>query len=395
MGRGARRNRNLGDVFQASLRLGLTSFGGPVAHLGYFERVYVREKKWLDHEAFSQIVALCQLLPGPASSQVNFLIGLKRAGWAGALLSWAGFTLPSALLMFLFAVYAPQVQAEPVLHGLKLAAVAVVAQAVRIMAARFCTDRRKAAVALVVMAGALLTGGLVARSAAIVFGGAAGYLWCSDKKSEQLRLRLPIGHRPAAAAAGIFLLLLGGLHIFSVLVPGGLLQAAYAFYYAGSFVFGGGHVVLPLLHDALVPGMLTNDVFLAGYGAAQALPGPLFTIAGYLGAAAAPEGQAGLWSAVALVAVFLPGLLLAVAAAPLWGWFGAHPKARGAIAGVNAAVVGVLGAALYHPVFDSAVKSGADFAAAAAGYVMLEKLKAPPVLVVLFCLAWSAALRLV
>ncbi|MEZ0223396.1 MAG: chromate efflux transporter [Alphaproteobacteria bacterium] len=383
------------EVFGASLRLGLTSFGGPIAHLGYFERVYVREKKWLDHDTFSQIVALCQLLPGPASSQVNFLIGLKRAGWMGALLSWAGFTLPSALLMFLFAVYAPEVQAEPVLHGLKLAAVAVVAQAVRVMAMRFCTGRLTAGVALAAMGAALLAEGALAQTAEIVLGALAGFLWCREKHEKAARLRMRVGRRTATAAATVFLLLLAGLQMFAALMPGGLLQATNVFYHVGTFVFGGGHVVLPLLQGSMVPGMLTNDVFLAGYGAAQALPGPLFTIAAYLGAAAAPEGQAGLWSAVATLAVFLPGLLLAVAAAPMWGWFGAHPKARGAIAGINAAVVGVLAAALYHPVFDSTVKTGGDFAGAAAGYVMLERLNVPPVLVVLFCLAWSAALRII
>ncbi|TAL39513.1 MAG: chromate efflux transporter [Alphaproteobacteria bacterium] len=386
---------NAREVLIESLRLGLTSFGGPVAHLGYFERVYVREKKWLDHETFSQIVALCQLLPGPASSQVNFLIGLKRAGWTGALLSWAGFTLPSAVLMYLFAVYAPQVQAEPVLHGLKLAAVAVVAQAVRVMAARFCVTRLTACVALAAMGAAVLMEGALAQTAALLLGALAGFLWCREKHEKTKRLRLPVRRGAAVFAAAAFLLLLAGFSVFSALMPGGLLQATNVFYHAGTFVFGGGHVVLPLLHEAMVPAMLNNDVFLAGYGAAQALPGPLFTIAAYLGAAAAPEGQAGLWSAAALLAIFLPGLLLAVAAAPVWGWFGAHPRARGALSGINAAVVGVLAAALYHPVFDSAVKGGADFAAAAAGYVMLEKLNAPPILIVAFCIACSIALRII
>lgn len=385
----------LSETFLASLRLGLTSFGGPVAHLGYFERDYVRRKAWLTHAEYSQLVALCQLLPGPASSQANFLIGVHRAGWAGGLLSWAGFTLPSAMALYAFALLAPGVHGTllaAALHGLKLVAVAIVAQAVWGMAARLCPDRTRAAIALGAVALLLLAGGAFMQIAAIALGAAAGALLCRSADPAAGEQTADIGAKAAWTAAALALLLLAALPFLAALRPGGLLPLTDAFYRAGAMVFGGGHVVLPLLRDALVPaGFLTDDAFLAGYGMAQAVPGPLFTLAAYLGAAAAPQGASPvLWAAAALAAIFLPGLLIAAAGVPLWRWLAGHPAAQGALAGVNAAVVGVLGAALYDPVWLTAVHAKADVVIAVTSFFLLEKWKAPPLFIVLFCVAAAA-----
>jgi chromate transporter len=378
------------ETFLVSLRLGLTSFGGPVAHLGYFERTFVREKNWLSHEEYSHLVALCQLLPGPASSQVNFLVGLKRAGWAGGLLSWAGFTLPSALLLYAFALLAPGAHGPllaALLHGLKLVAVAIVAHAVWGMAPKLCPDRERTAIALAALALLLLAGGAFMQAAVIALGAAAGAWLCRDAAPLSGGQASSIGARAAWGAFAALLLLLAGLPVLAGLLPGGLAGIADLFYRAGALVFGGGHVVLPLLRDALVPaGYMSDEVFLAGYGAAQAVPGPLFTLSAYLGAAAAPPGAStALWAAAALVFVFLPGLLVAAAGAPLWRWLSGHAAARGALAGINAAVVGILGAALYDPVWTSAVRGKADLVIAVTAFFLLEKWKAPPLFIVLFC----------
>lgn len=382
------------DTFLTSLRLGLTSFGGPVAHLGYFERTYVREKGWLSHEEYSRLVALCQLLPGPASSQVNFLVGLRRSGWSGGLLSWAGFTLPSALALFAFAVLSPETRgplAEAVLHGLKLVAVAVVAQAVWGMGARLCPDRARTGIALAGLAILLLFGGPLAQVLVIALGAAAGVFLCRGAGQVSGSQASVVGAKAAWGAAAVLCFLFFGLPVLSALLPGGLAQLADISYRSGALVFGGGHVVLPLLRDALVPsGMLTDDVFLAGYGVAQAVPGPLFTLSAYLGAAAAPAGASpAVWSAAALLFMFLPGLLTAVAGERLWGWLAGHPSAQGALAGINAAVVGILGAALYDPVWRTAVLDKGDVVIAATGFFLLEKWKVPPLLLVVFCLAAS------
>ncbi|KAF0124783.1 MAG: chromate transporter, partial [Elusimicrobia bacterium] len=288
-------NRAL-ETFLTSLRLGLTSFGGPIAHLGYFERAYVREKAWLTHEEYSQTVALCQLLPGPASSQVNFLIGLRRAGWAGGLLSWAGFTLPSALALYAFAVLAPATHGPllgAALHGLKLVAVAIVAHAVWGMAPKLCPDRARTGIALGALSALLLFGGAFMQIAVIVLGAAAGALLCRGAAPVSGAQTSPIRPGTAWTAGTLALLLLALLPLLAAAKPGGLTAIADVFYRAGALVFGGGHVVLPLLRDALVPaGLLTDDAFLAGYGVAQAVPGPLFTLSAYLGAAAAPQGAA-------------------------------------------------------------------------------------------------------
>ena len=387
------------ETFLVSLRLGLTSFGGPIAHLGYFERTYVREKGWLTHEEYSHLVALCQLMPGPASSQINFLVGMRRSGWAGAISSWIGFTLPSALLLYAFAVLAPETHGpllEAALHGLKLVAVAIVAQAVWGMGNRLCPDRARTGIAVAGLALLLLFGGAFAQVAVIVLGAAAGVWLCRGVTTASGSQSSPVSAKAAWTAFTAFVIFLIGLPVLAALAPGGLAAMADLTYRAGALVFGGGHVVLPLLRDAVVPaGMMTDDTFLAGYGVAQAVPGPLFTLAAYLGAAAAPAGASPLvWGAVALVFIFLPGMLTAVAGVPVWRWLVSHPAAQGALAGINASVVGILGAALYDPVWRTAVLGKTDVVIAVAGFFLLEKWKVPPLLIVVFCVAASLASKL-
>ncbi len=378
-----------GEVFRVTLGLGLTSFGGPIAHLGNFERAYVRERQWLSAEEYAGLVALCQMLPGPASSQVGLLVGLRRAGWAGALAAWAGFTLPSAFALFAFALLAPRMQGPvlaAVLHGLQLVAVAVVAQAVWSMAQKLCPDRRRAGLALAAAALMLVAGGAGVQILALAVGALGGVLLCRDLPALPALPAMPVSLRAGGIALVLFLALLVILPIAGRAAPHSLLALAGIFYQAGALVFGGGHVVLPLLRDALVPpGWLPDDVFLAGYGATQAMPGPLFTFSAYLGAVVAPAGSAALWSAVALVFMFLPGILVALAGLPLWTWLARHPAAKAGLAGVNAAVVGVLGAALYDPIWTSAIQGGRDVAIALVGFLLLERWRIPPLAVVGFC----------
>jgi chromate transporter len=378
-----------GEVLRASLGLGLTSFGGPIAHLGYFERAYVRERQWLSADEYAGLMALCQMLPGPASSQVGFLIGLRRAGWLGGLAAWLGFTLPSALAMFGFAELAPKMQGaalNAVLHGLKLVAVAVVAQAVWSMAQKLCPDRPRAGIALLAAVLLLLVRRAWMQDLALVLGATGGALLCRDIDASTGVPKMPVTMRAGGIALTLFLILLVGLPIAGRAAPHTILDMSGIFYRAGALVFGGGHVVLPLLRDALVPqGWLSDSAFLAGYGAAQAIPGPLFTFSAYLGAIVAPAGEAAIWSVVALVFMFLPGVLVAVAGLPLWFWLGHHPAARAALAGINAAVVGVLGAALYNPIWIAAVTSDSDVAIALAGFVLLERWRVPPLAVVGLC----------
>jgi chromate transporter len=391
-GTGARPRRgSAGEVFGVALRLGLTSFGGPIAHLGYFERTYVRQRQWLGPDEYAGLVALCQMVPGPASSQVGYLIGLRRAGWAGAFAAWAGFTLPSAIVMFGFALLAPHLEGlatNAVLHGLKLVAVAVVAQAVWSMARNLCPDRPRAALALVAAALLLVVSGSFVQIAALLLGAIGGALMCRNLPAAPGLPVMPVSLRIAGVALALFLILLVAMPIAGAALPHSVLALAGIFYKAGALVFGGGHVVLPLLRDALVPqGWLNDGTFLAGYGVAQAIPGPLFTFSAYLGAVVAPAGAALLWSAVALIFIFLPGLLVALAGLPVWLWLGHHPTARAALAGINAAVVGVLGAALYNPIWLSAVGNGRDVAIALAGFLMLERWRVPPLAIVIFCVA--------
>lgn len=378
-------------MLRVALQLGLTSCGGPMAHLGYFERTYVRQRRWLSAEHYGALVAICQVLPGPTSSQVGFLIGLHRGGWPGALAAWLGFTLPSALLMYGGAVLSARPEgplALAVVHGLKLVAVAVVAQAVWTMARRLCTDARTWLIGVSAAVLLLLAGSAAAQLGVLAAAATAGMVLCRSSAAGDARSAVAVPCRAAWPALGVFLLLLVGLPLLSWRAPHGQLALAEVFYRSGALVFGGGHVVLPLLRESLVPqGWLSDDRFLAGYGLAQAMPGPLFSVAAYLGAAAAHGSASG--AVVALLSIFLPGLLLAVAGVSLWGRLAAHPRVRAAMTGVNAAVVGILAAALYNPVWVSAVRDGADVAVAAAGLVLLLALRAPPLVVVVLCAAYS------
>ena len=380
------------EVFAQALRLGLTSFGGPVAHIGYFERAYVQKLRWLGAEQFAAVVALCQLLPGPASSQTGFLIGLHRAGWAGALAAWLGFTLPSACIMYAAARLAGQLSgatAAAALHGLHLVAVAVVAQAVWAMWRRLCPDRPRSAIALIAAVPLLLVGAAGLQLAVLGGGAVAGLLLCRNLPHAATSFSGgTVSPRAGWFALAVFAALFVCASIAGTATDHGLGQLAGIVYRSGSLVFGGGHVVLPLLRGALVPqGWLSDSRFLAGYGLAQAVPGPLFSFSAYIGAAVAPPGQSLLWSSVALTGIFLPGLLLALAGAAMWGRLTRSPGAGAALAGINAAVVGILAAALYDPLWKSAVHSGADVAVAAAALWMLERAKLPPVVVVLLGVA--------
>lgn len=379
------------EVFQAFLKLGFTSFGGPVAHLGYFRDEFVTRRQWLSDAAYADLVALCQFLPGPASSQVGFSLGLLRGGWLGALMAWLAFTLPSALLLMLLAMSAGWFGGsvgQGILHGLKLVAVAVVAQAVWGMARSLCPDRERATIAVLAVALVILLPSAIGQIGAIIAGGLIGLRICrSLPPSAQSTLLIPVSRPAALICLILFAAGLVALPLWAAAAGHAGLQLFDVFYRAGALVFGGGHVVLPLLETGLVtPGWVSADQFLAGYGLTQAMPGPLFTLSAYLGYVTEPGG----WSValLCLVAIFLPGFLLLVGALPFWGALRQTPLAQSAMAGANAAVVGILGAALYDPVWTSAVQSRGDFAIALAAFVLLIVWKlAPWKVVVLTALA--------
>ncbi|HXM56083.1 MAG TPA: chromate efflux transporter [Candidatus Dormibacteraeota bacterium] len=385
------------EVFGAALRLGVSSFGGPVAHLGYFREEYVRRRGWLDDRAYGELVALCQLLPGPASSELGIAIGLIRAGWAGGLLAWAGFTLPSAIAMVAFAYATATLGPADLrwLRGLQVVAVAIVAQAVWTMGRSLAPDRPRLAIALGGAVVALAAPGAVGQVGTIAAGGLVGALALRrpGEESEPLGVVIPVGRRVGAVALGLVGALLVGLPLLRRLVHSQALAAFDSFFRSGALVFGGGHVVLPLLRTAVVtPGWVTSDRFLTGYGAAQAVPGPLFTFSAYLGAVmhGPPGGVPG--AALALVAIFLPAFLLVVGALPFWRLLHGAPAAGAALRGVNAAVVGLLLAALYDPVFTGAVRSAADFGLALAAFGLLTVARAPAWAVVLLTTAAGAGL---
>lgn len=395
------------EVFVAFLRLGLTSFGGPVAHLGYFREAFVVRRKWLGDQAYADVVALCQFLPGPASSQVGMAIGLQRAGVRGLLAAWAGFTLPSAVLMVAFA-YGVTAFGDGAgagwIGGLKAAAVAVVAQAVLGMTRTLTPDARRATIAagaaVVTLLLPTIAGFPVAlgQVGVIALAGLAGLAWLGslsdDGAAEPFTVR--VGRGAAVTCLVVFGALLVALPLLAAATDGGVARLVDIFYRAGSLVFGGGHVVLPLLQAELVPsGLVGHDQFLAGYGAAQAVPGPLFTFAAYLGAVttSGPSGLAG--AAIALVAIFLPSALLVVGGLPFWERLRGAPHARRALAGVNAGVVGLLAAALYDPVFTQGVLGASSpvvaLALAITAFVALTRWSAPPWAVVLVAglLGWA------
>ncbi|HXE25721.1 MAG TPA: chromate efflux transporter [Roseiarcus sp.] len=384
------------EVLRVFLKLGLTSFGGPVAHLGYFRREFVVKRAWLDERAFAELVALAQFLPGPASSQTGFAIGLTRAGYLGGLAAWAGFTVPSAAAMTAFAYGAGALHGpvgDGLLHGLKLTAVAIVAQAVLGMAQRLCPDRERATIAVLALILAAFARAAWAQIAVILLGAVAGLLVCRQGADLAVAAAsAPVSRRMGAVFLGLYAALLA---LSFVPMRAGAAALAAAFYRSGALVFGGGHVVLPLLRSAVVdPGWVSDSAFLAGYGAAQAVPGPLFTFSAYLGATAAvpPGGIAG--AALALISIFAPGLLMMMAALVFWREARAFKPARAAVAGVNAAVVGLLGSALYDPVWTSAIRAPPDFAIAAAGFAALAVWRAPPLLVVIGAAAAAVALSL-
>jgi len=390
---------NVGEVFVTFLKLGLTSFGGPIAHLAYFRHEVVTKRKWLDDNHFSQLLALCQFLPGPASSKLGFSLGLLRAGWAGALAAFLTFTLPSAVLLFAFAAFLPQMSGrvgQAAIHGLKLVALAVVAQGVLGMTRQLCPDRERATIATASAAVILASGIAWVQLLVIGLGAVAGLVFVRGVQPVAgVRFKLPYGPALGFSLLAAFVVLLFGLPPLGQ-SERGLLSVADAFYRAGALVFGGGHVVLPLLREFVVkPGWIPADDFLAGYGAAQAVPGPMFSLAAYLGARL-PGSMGGLIGAsTALVAIFLPGFLLIAGILPLWSAVAGRQLAARAIAGVNAAVVGLLAAALYDPVWTSAVRRPVDLAIALIGFALLIAWRASPLWVVLWCIAASIGASLV
>jgi chromate transporter len=387
------------EVLWVFLRLGLTSFGGPVAHLGYFRTEFVERRAWLDERSYAELVALCQFLPGPASSQVGIAVGLARGGWWGSLAAWVGFTLPSAALLIAFAIGLARYETwlgSGALQGLKVVAVAVVAQAVWGMAKAFCTDLRRAALAAAAAALMLAWPSAAAQGGVIAVCALAGRWMLQPAAAPAVAQRpWPVSRRAGFVALGVFLGLLLGLPLLVTGLESGWASPLWspvwspvvamldAFYRAGALVFGGGHVVLPLLQSAVVPGgQVSASEFVAGYGAAQAVPGPLFTFAAYLGAAMDPPFGGWVGGLVCLLAIFLPAWLLVVGALPFWNAWRHRPEVQTALAGINAGVVGLLAAAWVDPVWSSAIRGGADLALAVACFALLMWARWSPLAVV-------------
>jgi chromate transporter len=387
------------EVLLVFFKLGVSCFGGPIAHIGYFREEFVMRRRWLDEQAYVDLVALCQFLPGPASSQVGFSIGLMRAGYRGALAAWTGFTLPSAIVLVLFAYGAGALSGPAgtgLLHGLKLVAVAIVAQAVWGMARALCPDRERASIAVVAALIILFSTSSFAQIGAILLGGVAGLWLCrSAQPIAAGHLPMPVSRKAGFAALTAFFVLLAGLPILRSLGISQSIALFEAFYRSGALVFGGGHVVLPLLREAFVtPGWVSDNTFLAGYGAAQAVPGPLFTFAAYLGADVSPSPHGVAGAALGLLGIFLPGILILLGTLPFWDTFRKRTGAQAMMRGVNAAVVGLLGAALYNPVWTSSVNTPGDFGVALVGFVLLTVWRAPPLLVVVISALGGIALAL-
>ncbi len=382
------------EILWLAAKLGLTSFGGPIAHLGYFHNEYVKRKQWIDDKSYADLVALSQFLPGPASSQVGIGIGMMRAGMWGGLLAFIGFTLPSVLALIAFAAL---VQTFPIggagwLHGLKLVAVAIVAQAIAGMAQKLAPDKSRMTIAVIAAAASLLWQSPFSHVVLIAGAGLAGSLLYTVKETNvRPSFRLPISKIGGAACLFLFVALLVLLPVLSYLFPVKWLVLFDSFYRSGSLVFGGGHVVLPLLEKELVPGgWVSKDMFLAGYGAAQAVPGPLFTFGAYLGAVIGGWPMA----LLATAAIFLPGFLLIAGALPFWHSIQRFKKVQGAFMGINAAVVGLLLGSFYYPIWTGSVLGPADFGLAALLFCLLVYWKCPPWLVVIAGAAGGAALSL-
>ena len=371
------------EIFLVSLRLGLTSFGGPIAHLGYFHDEYVRRRKWLDEQSYADLVALCQFLPGPASSQVGIGIGIMRAGILGGLTSFIGFTAPSVIVLITFALLLQDANLGDLawISGLKLVAVAVVAHAILGMAQKLTPDVPRRTIALIALAITLLWQQAFTQVGVILLAGVAGFLIYRDHKAgERSNLALAISPLLSYFSLTLFFCILILLPILREVVSSEWVAMFDSFYRAGSLVFGGGHVVLPLLEREFVPGgWLSSEAFLAGYGAAQAVPGPLFTFGAYLGTIIA-GWKGGL---LATLAIFLPAILLVVGIMPFWDSLRRNPKIQGALLGVNAAVVGILIAAFYNPIWTSAIKNSVDFIFAATLFSMLSFWRLPSWVVVI------------
>ncbi len=376
------------EVFLVFLRLGLTSFGGPIAHLGYFRDEFVVRRKWLSERSYADLVALCQFLPGPASSQVGLALGLSRAGYGGAFAAWTGFTLPSAIALTLFAMGVStygELLSTGALHGLKIVAVAVVAQAVWGMARTLCTDALRVTIMAAATGAVLFFPTALGQVSVIVASAILGVIVLKPVPvSDHEPLPLMVRRRTGAMFMTLFLILLVGLPIIAEISSNHTLSLVDSFYRAGSLVFGGGHVVLPLLQAEVVPpGWVSNEAFLAGYGAAQAVPGPLFTFSAFLGASmtSAPSGVIG--AIICLLAIFAPSFLLVVTALPFWERIRCNARMQTALAGINAAVVGLLLAALFTPVWTSAINKPQDFALGLVAFVALMFWKLPVWLVVI------------
>ena len=393
------RSSSPAEVFRIFLRLGLTSFGGPVAHLGYFRAEFVERRRWLDEAAFADIVALCQFLPGPASSQTGLSIGIMRAGLPGALTAWLGFTMPSALALMVFGYgvgWVGDLSHAAWLHGLKIVAVAVVANALWGMARSLCPDAIRATIAVAAAVAVMAIPSAAGQVGAILGGGLIGWwiLKGADVGSGSAALTVRIPRAWSLPALVLFFVLLFGLPLLRAGVPGQALAEFDSFYRSGALVFGGGHVVLPLLQAEVVPpGWVSNDAFLAGYGAAQAVPGPLFTFAAYLGTVMGPAPHGWLGGLICLVAIFLPSPLLLVAALPYWETLRRRPPVQSVLRGVNAAVVGILLAALYNPVWTGAIFGPRDFAIGIVAFLMLAVWRMPPWLVVIGGAVVTAIIR--
>lgn len=374
------------EIFKVFLSLGLTSFGGPVAHLGYFRNEIVERRKWIDEHLYADLIAMCQFLPGPASSQIGISIGLIRGGYKGAVAAWLGFTLPSAIAMALFAYGVTALRGSldaSWLHGFKIAAVVIVTQAVWVMGSKLTPDWKRLVFAAIVAAFTLLMPSAWGQISAIIVGGFFGILLLKQSTPlPHMGFTLKVDRSVAISCLVLFLLLLIALPLLETIFPNHHLRVFDSFYRTGSLVFGGGHVVLPLLKTSVVnTGWMTNETFLAGYGAAQAIPGPLFTFAAYIGAIM--NGWAG--AILCLIAIFLPSFLLIIGIFPFWSELRKHPNVQSAIHGVNTSVVGILLAALYHPVWTSGILSIKDFVIFIIAFLFLQLLNVPSWLVTLLC----------
>jgi len=392
------RHGSTAEVFIAFLKLGLTSFGGPIAHLGYYRKELVERRQWVSESQFSQLLAICQFLPGPASSQLGFSLGLTRAGWLGGIAAFIAFTLPSALLLIGFAYVLPALSGPvggAAIHGLKIVAFAVVADAVLGMSKKLCPDIQRASIAIL-SAGVLLTVGNIWIQLFVILGGAvAGFYMCRGATAQMTSL-IPIhyGRKVGGALLLLFFGLLAGLPLFAS-SNASLMSIAEAFYQAGALVFGGGHVVLPLLEDSVVSsGWITSETFLAGYGASQAIPGPIFAFSAYLGAVIPTEHNEWLNATVALLFMFTPGFLLVAGVLPFWRAISHNTAVANAVIGINAAVVGLLAAALYDPIFTSAIHDATDLAIGLMAFAMLAVWRLSAIVIVVWSVTASIAITL-